>query len=201
MFPRGQLALRFLRLGRFGSYGEWGYDGRTMAGSPYVKRYLRDFWRSLSLSLKGSLIIFLAVLLLGATSWVREFMGTTEDRLNSIFVYEGRVIWKHRDAAGADYSNAFGPYIGFVLLHTGAFKTMTTKGTLWTVEIWLPLVAFAFGLPPAIRFLRFREERLRDWRLRRGLCQNCGYDLRAGHERCPECGSTPPVQGSTSNAE
>ena len=35
-------------------------------------------------------------------------------------------------------------------------------------------------------------------RLRAGLCPECGYDLRAGHERCPECGEPVPPMGSVS---
>jgi hypothetical protein len=31
----------------------------------------------------------------------------------------------------------------------------------------------------------------RQSRAHRGLCQNCGYDLRVGHQRCPECGILP----------
>jgi hypothetical protein len=50
-----------------------------------------------------------------------------------------------------------------------------------TFPLWLPAVLLA--LLPAVRLYR---------RIRRpfaaGLCQRCGYDLRATPGRCPECG-------------
>ena len=36
------------------------------------------------------------------------------------------------------------------------------------------------------------RERRRYHRLRRGQCVECGYDLRASPERCPECGAATP---------
>jgi hypothetical protein len=60
------------------------------------------------------------------------------------------------------------------------------------VPYWLALGVTA-PLPALAAWLRVRRRR----RARRRLCANCGYDLRATPDRCPECGqsvrpATPP---------
>jgi hypothetical protein len=48
---------------------------------------------------------------------------------------------------------------------------------------WLFLPFFA-----VMPVMAVRRACTRRWRRRAGLCLNCGYDLRASGERCPECG-------------
>jgi rRNA maturation protein Nop10 len=77
---------------------------------------------------------------------------------------------------------------------TGVSGTIDTTylgvaAPFWT---WMLLPGF-----PSVLFISLRSRRLRRIRSRQrlGLCQKCGYDLRASRERCPECGHRiePPI--------
>jgi hypothetical protein len=52
-----------------------------------------------------------------------------------------------------------------------------------TVPHWF-LVLVGMPLPVFTAMVAVRRRR----RIRNGMCVNCGYDLRASKERCPECG-------------
>lgn len=56
-----------------------------------------------------------------------------------------------------------------------------------TVPYWF--VALLLAVLP---FIWVRRQRRLARRRRHNLCLNCGYDLRASHDRCPECGMPIP---------
>jgi hypothetical protein len=64
-------------------------------------------------------------------------------------------------------------------------KPWARQGTV-AVPHWFVIVVSA-----ALPGLWFRRRRRARYRLQRGLCPDCGYDLRATPERCPECGAVP----------
>ena len=61
---------------------------------------------------------------------------------------------------------------------------VTTRQWLGWASLCGGALAFSFVLK------RAAEIRRRDERLCRGRCENCGYDLRAAPEKCPECGKS-----------
>jgi hypothetical protein len=60
------------------------------------------------------------------------------------------------------------------------------------VPAWFPIILLL--IPPGL-FLFFRLRK----HSTPGVCAQCGYDLRATPDRCPECGTIPPPPRATSN--
>jgi hypothetical protein len=58
---------------------------------------------------------------------------------------------------------------------------------VWWVPHWLATIPFL--VPPLVIAIGALHRRRR---LTTGLCPECGYDLRASPERCPECGRAVP---------
>jgi hypothetical protein len=84
------------------------------------------------------------------------------------------------------------PAAGFQFLAYAAGDPQTFYGRAHVLVF--PYWAFILVLTvPLMMALRSEYRSLvRNRRLRDGLCINCGYDLRASPERCPECGLEAP---------
>jgi membrane protein implicated in regulation of membrane protease activity len=68
----------------------------------------------------------------------------------------------------------------------------------WKGPEWLAGVLFLIVVAASVAY---RVAQVRRWWRRRnretgGLCLNCGYDLRATPDRCPECGTAGSVSPS-----
>ena len=73
----------------------------------------------------------------------------------------------------------------------GIQATYATNGnSVQTFDVRVPhwMLLLATGILPAVYLLRRRRWHW-DSRVRSGLCGNCGYDLRASRDLCPECGT------------
>jgi len=72
------------------------------------------------------------------------------------------------------------------------------RGSTWRIVVPIWTLAAATAVLPLYSVLSLRRRR-RHYRRNRGLCESCGYDLRATPDRCPECGTIPPKKEMISN--
>lgn len=59
---------------------------------------------------------------------------------------------------------------------------------LLAFSVWLWPIAALFGIAPALRGREILRAQRTRRRAAKGLCTQCGYDLRASPAGCPECG-------------
>lgn len=79
-----------------------------------------------------------------------------------------------------------GPRPGFWTRHGSYSRLAGHREDDWSFAVrdWLPMLLLAI-LPGVWAWQWWRARRAK----RMGFCAQCGYDLRASNERCPECGT------------
>jgi hypothetical protein len=98
----------------------------------------------------------------------------------------------------ADPGDPFWNRLGFEYYDSSNVIYSTPPGYFdrtWAAPFWSVLLLFS--ILPACRLLALAQQRRTRRRARLGLCQRCGYDLRASKERCPECGTPIPAKEKT----
>lgn len=100
--------------------------------------------------------------------------------------------------------------LGFALIHTSQTGTDVNRhinyyGRRWDLRIpFWAIILGSLGIFGWIKGMPLARDR---WKYRAGqreliekglICGNCGYDLQATPDRCPECGTIPPMRKSAS---
>jgi hypothetical protein len=107
--------------------------------------------------------------------------------------FMGQVFWYRRRPAPPKYGSWFtGPDLGHGRFGFSYFsgqnqvREFTTSSRVLVFPWAAPVLLF--GVFPLFHLRVYRKSRLR-FRLSNNLCAACGYDLRGGLEKCPECGT------------
>ena len=143
--------------------------------------WVRSYWRGDSLyHARGGNVVYTLYSGrggLGAIRWVQPHTSSRE----TDFTF-GKPNPKYPTIA---YEESLSGRLGFEY-NSGVASPTPSKYRSLVVPTWLPaLLTAAPGTLWAIRSARRRRMRRRR---SRGQCVQCGYDLRASPERCPECG-------------
>jgi hypothetical protein len=96
---------------------------------------------------------------------------------------------------GSAFEPKLGAGTGGFWFHAGILDGWSRRAVM--VPLWFLVLATA--LPPLHWLLVLRRRRSREVLARQGRCAECGYDLRASGDVCPECGHAREV-GETARA-
>jgi hypothetical protein len=151
-----------------------------------VRRWL------LNLLATTSLILSLALLFVWSWSKLSPEVSAyfeSADRCRVAFVDDGCGVFKIKSHDPySDWWNADALYEhGASLFSVGYRHVSLPNGDYeWTFfgPLWMPAILML--ILPALRGIRVVSNR---YRRVHHLCLNCGYDLRATPDRCPECGT------------
>ena len=148
-------------------------------GSCGTSRSILSVRRSLNVAVGVSLSLCVVMLSLWVRScWKCDYLTLYRNPQRSYVLFSRNGFI---NLVRADEPYGFNP-------STGGYGTVYAPYESSLLPLNLPhaFAVLAFGVLPACWFA-VRLERRRKRRL--GLCRVCGYDLRAGHDRCPECGA------------
>ena len=153
--------------------------------------------------LRKTLTIFALIgLLLSVGAWGASLVSVAIYRVAlpwslTVWVDNGALQF-HNSKLAQDVIQKLGISNGITWEYGARLRTMSAMGrwywwlgymsdnqTFSTTIIPLYLPVLLFGVWPAWLLLPFRRRRKRK---KLGLCVQCGYDLRASKDRCPECG-------------
>lgn len=89
------------------------------------------------------------------------------------------------------------------VLYAAAAVAFVVLAAVWLVRavldrassgwIGLAIIVVILSIYIIPMFYGFRQATMHANRQTEGLCPNCGYDLRASKDRCPECGTPIPT--------
>jgi hypothetical protein len=155
------------------------------ADNPFLMQALRP---------RRKAIIFSVLLLVTIALFIYSFSGpvkTLDAGRFSALVWEGELTLRlfSAESITGNVQQVQGAYF----LGLGFYRLTYVTGYSYSIAcpLWLLMIIFGVSLIyEAIRLLRLRRS---EQRRRAGLCSCCGYDLRAGHEICPECGAAAPI--------